>query len=173
MLLLPVTSDRFGDHQVGCGGNADRIYRHDSLRDALFSAAQSAALAPRKEKPSLVPGSASRPACRCLSSNMGERSACFSIDVTVVSTLQNRTAVGAASVSCSGYALSVARKRKVATHSEACQWWFHLFLWWSKHWGVGMKRRSIQSLPSVARMVNAWEFHHQTLYTTPFCFGVS
>ena len=40
---------------MGCGGNADRIFRHNSLRDAVFSAAQSAALAPRKEVPSLAP----------------------------------------------------------------------------------------------------------------------
>ena len=39
-----------------------RIHRHDSLRDALFAAAQSAALAPQKEVPALIPGSASRPA---------------------------------------------------------------------------------------------------------------
>ena len=24
--------DPFGDHQVGCGGNGDRIHRHDSLQ---------------------------------------------------------------------------------------------------------------------------------------------
>ena len=30
-----------GDHQVGCGGNGDRIHRHYSIRDALFSAAHS------------------------------------------------------------------------------------------------------------------------------------
>ena len=42
-------ADPLGDHQVGCGGNGDRIHRHDAIRDALFSAAQSAALAPRKE----------------------------------------------------------------------------------------------------------------------------
>lgn len=29
----------FGDHQVRCGGNGDRIHRHDSLKDALYSAA--------------------------------------------------------------------------------------------------------------------------------------
>ena len=29
-----------------------------------------------------------------------------------------------------------------------------------------MKRRSVQSLPSVARRENAWEFHHQTLHDT-------
>ncbi len=40
--------DAYGDHQVGCGGNGDRIHRHDSIRDALFSAAQTAALAPRR-----------------------------------------------------------------------------------------------------------------------------
>ena len=110
-------ADRFGDHQVGCGGNGDRIHRHDSLRDALFSAAQSAALAPRKEMPSLVPGSASRPADVFLPT--WERGQPAALDVTVVSTLQNRTVVRAASVS--GYALSVARERKVAAHSEACQ----------------------------------------------------
>ena len=49
-------------HQVGCGGNSDRIHRHDALCDALFAASQSAALAPRKEVPSLIPGSCSRPA---------------------------------------------------------------------------------------------------------------
>ena len=42
--------DPFGDHQVGCGGYGDRIYRHNALRDVLFSAAQSAALAPRKSQ---------------------------------------------------------------------------------------------------------------------------
>ena len=55
-------ADSFGDHYVGCGGNGDRIHRHDSLRDVLFSAAQSAALTPRKEIPSLIPGTNSRPA---------------------------------------------------------------------------------------------------------------
>ena len=54
--------DSFGDHYVGCGGNEDRIHRHDSLRDVLFSAAQTAALAPRKEIPSLILGTNSRPA---------------------------------------------------------------------------------------------------------------
>ena len=110
-------ANRFGDHQVGCGGNGDRIHRQDSLRDALFSAAQSAALAPRKEMPSLVPGSASRPADVFLPT--WERGQPAALDVAVVSTLQNRTVAGAASVS--GYALSVARARKVAAHSEACQ----------------------------------------------------
>ena len=33
--------DSFGDHYVGCGGDGDRIHHHDSLRDVLFSAAQS------------------------------------------------------------------------------------------------------------------------------------
>ena len=55
-------ADPFGDHHVGCGGNGDRIHRHNSIRDAIFSAAQTAALAPRKELPSLIPGSQARPA---------------------------------------------------------------------------------------------------------------
>ena len=55
-------SDCYGDHQVGCGGNGDRIHRHDFIRDALFSAAQSAALAPRREVPALIPGNCAHPA---------------------------------------------------------------------------------------------------------------
>ena len=51
-----------GDHHATCRGNGDMIRRHDSLRDVLFSAAQSAALAPKKETPSLIPGFSSRPA---------------------------------------------------------------------------------------------------------------
>ena len=39
-------ADTFGDHQVGCGGNGDRVARHDALRNAIFTAAQSAALGP-------------------------------------------------------------------------------------------------------------------------------
>ena len=56
------TADIMGDHQVGCGVNGDRISRHNAIRDVLFIAAQSAALAPSKETPSLVPNSLSRPA---------------------------------------------------------------------------------------------------------------
>ena len=56
------TADPFGDHQVGCGGNGDRITRHNTIRDVVFSAAQSAALAPPKEMPNLIPDSLSRPA---------------------------------------------------------------------------------------------------------------
>ena len=55
-------ADPLADHQMGCGGNGDRINRHDSLRGTLSLAAQSAALALIKEVPSLIPGSSSRPA---------------------------------------------------------------------------------------------------------------
>ena len=86
-------ADPYGDHQVGCGGNNDHIFRHNALRDALFAASQSAALAPRKEVPSPIPGSQSRPAdiflpnwCR------GQPAA---LDVTVISTMQPLTLAGA------------------------------------------------------------------------------
>ena len=50
-----------GDLQVGCRGNGNHIHRYDALRDVLFSAAQSAALAPRKKVLSLIPGTCSCP----------------------------------------------------------------------------------------------------------------
>ena len=87
-------SDAFGDHQVGCGGNGDRIHRHDAIRDVLFSVAQAAALAPRKEVPSLIPGSSSRPADVYLPN--WKRGQPAAIDVTVISTLQQQTQTGAA-----------------------------------------------------------------------------
>ena len=59
--VCQVATNPFGDHHVGCGGNGDRIFRHNALRDVVFSAAQSAALAPRREVPSLIPSSRSRP----------------------------------------------------------------------------------------------------------------
>ena len=89
-------ADPFGDHQVGCGGNGDRIYPHDFLRDALFSAVRSAALAPRRELPSLIPDSHSRLANVFLPSWKGGCPA--ALDVTVISTLQQLTVQGAATV---------------------------------------------------------------------------
>ena len=101
---------------MGCEGNGDRIHRHDSLRDTLFSAAQSAALAPRKEVPSLIPGTSSRPADIFLPNWCRGRPA--ALDVTVISTLQSLTLAGAASTQ--GHALRVGEERKMAAHNEAC-----------------------------------------------------
>ena len=82
-------ADTFGDHQVGCGGNGDRIHRRDSLCDAIFSAAQSAALVPRKEVPSLIPNTQCRPADIYLPN--WKRGLPVALDVTVISTLQSLT----------------------------------------------------------------------------------
>ena len=37
--VCQATADPLRDHQVSCGGNGDRIFRHDSLREVLCSAA--------------------------------------------------------------------------------------------------------------------------------------
>ena len=109
--------DAFGDHSVGCGGNGDRIHRHDSLRDTLFSAAQSAALAPRKEVPSLIPGSRSRPADVYLP--FWKRGQPAAMDVTVISILQRQTLAGASMTQ--GHALTVGEDRKMAAHAATCR----------------------------------------------------
>ena len=115
--ICQVAADPFGDHQVGCGGIGDRILRHDSIRDAVFSAAQSAALAPRKEVPSLIPGTFSRPADIFLPN--WQRGQPAALDVTVISTLQQSTLLGAASTQ--GHALVVGAERKLAAHAVACR----------------------------------------------------
>ena len=55
-------ADPSGDHALACGGNGDRSVRHNALRDVIFSVAQSAALSPRREVPSLLP-LAAQPMC--------------------------------------------------------------------------------------------------------------
>ena len=112
----PDAADSLGDHKIGCGGNGDRIHRHDALRDALFSAAQSAALGPRKETLALIAGSRSRPANIFLPNWCGGRPA--ALDFTVISPLQHLTLAGAASVR--GHALQVAEDRKRAAHHANC-----------------------------------------------------
>ena len=45
--------DPMEDHAVGCGGKSDRIVRHNAFCEVIFSSAQAAGLAPRKEVPVL------------------------------------------------------------------------------------------------------------------------
>ena len=111
------TADPFGDHQVGCGGNGDRITRHNAIRDVVFSAAQSAALAPSKEMPNLIPDSLSRPADVFLPTWSRGRPA--ALDVHVISPLQQQTMGEAASTP--GHALQVGVQRKLASHLSACR----------------------------------------------------
>ena len=110
-------ADPFGDHALACGGNNDRVTRHNAIRDVLFSAAQAAALSPRREVPSLIPESISRPADICLPSwTQGRPTA---LDVTVVSPLTNQHLPQAATVQ--GSALAVAEHRKRVVHFDNCR----------------------------------------------------
>ena len=110
-------ADPYGDHQISCGGNGDRIHRHDSIQDALFSVAQTAALAPRKEVPSLIPDSSNRPADIYLPN--WKRGQPAALDVTVISTMQQLTRQGASNTP--GYALEIGEGRKMAAHAEECR----------------------------------------------------
>ena len=106
-----------GDHQVGCGGNGDRISRHNAVRDVLYTASQSAALAPTREASGVVPNSQSRPADILLPTWRHGRPA--ALDVHVISPLQQSTVHEAASTP--GHALEVGVQRKLATHLPACR----------------------------------------------------
>ena len=110
-------ADPLGDHQVGCGGNTDRIARHNFICDSILSAARAAALAPRREVPSLIPGTRSRPADIFLPNWSGGCPA--ALDVTVISPMQSLTLERAATTP--GYALHIAEERKLAAHAEECR----------------------------------------------------
>ncbi len=111
------TADEFGDHHVGCGGNGDRITRHNAIRDVLFSAAQSAALGPTREATGLIPDSMSRPADILLPTWHGGRPA--ALDVHVISPLQQSIIHEAASTP--GHALQVGIQRKLTAHLQPCR----------------------------------------------------
>ncbi len=102
-------ADAFGDHQVGCGGNSDRISRHNAIRDIVFNAAQSAALGPSKETTSLVESSASCPADVLPNWCHGRPAA---LDLHVISSLKPLTISKAAQTP--GHALEVGVQRKVS-----------------------------------------------------------
>ena len=110
-------ADTFGDHQVGCGRNGDQVARHDALRNAIFTAAQSAALGPRKEAYALIVGTQSRPADVFLPTWSRGRPA--ALDVTVTSPLQALTIQEAFTIAV--HALEVATYRKLATHLSPCR----------------------------------------------------
>ena len=117
-LLCPVCSlpsYEFGDHGIGCGGNRDRIQRHDAVRDVLFAAAQTAALAPRKEVSSLIPNSFSRPADIFLPT--WERGRPAALDVTIISPMQHQILARAATGP--GHAFRVGEK----DINSACSPW--------------------------------------------------
>lgn len=110
-------ADPSGDHALACGGNGDRSVRHNALRDVIFSVAQSAALSPRREVPSLLPDSISRPADVYLPVWSHGRPA--AVDVTVISPLQCQVLPQAASIQ--GHALTVANARKRRVHFDNCR----------------------------------------------------
>ena len=92
------------------------IRRVQDIPSVVFTY-QTAALAPRKELPSLIPGSQARPADIFLPN--WERGHPTALDVTVISTLQPLTLQGAALTS--GHALAVGENRKMAMHASPCQ----------------------------------------------------
>ena len=104
-------ADTMGDH-VGCGGNGDRIFHHNNIRDVLFSAALSAVLSPSKEASGIVPNSCSCPADILLPNwSQGHHA---TLDVSVISLLQQLTMSGTASFP--GHALQVCTQCKLTSH---------------------------------------------------------
>ncbi len=105
------------EHQVGCGGSDDRITRHNSVRDVMFTAAQSAALGPSKEVLGLAASSQTRPADVYLPHWTSGRPA--ALDIHVISPLQEQLVAEAAFTP--GHALQVGVQRKLASNLPSCR----------------------------------------------------
>jgi hypothetical protein len=104
------------DHAILCATDGERIARPDRLRDVLFQATQTAALAPGTERRDLFPYDSDRPAEVYIPMWAEGRDA--ALDVTVTSPLQvtqlHRAAVQA------GAALQAAKSRNLAKSFEKC-----------------------------------------------------
>jgi hypothetical protein len=101
-------SDSLGDHSISCGADGNRKERHDRLRDAVFSTAKAASLAPKKEAPSLIPGRLARPGDIYLPLWRGFKTA---FDITVINPLQK--ALIHRGATSPGHALKVKRDCKL------------------------------------------------------------
>ncbi len=100
----------FGDHQVGCGINSDRISRYNAIRDVIFSAAQSAALGPTREASGLLPDSASCPPEVLLPHWSGGCPAALDIHVITLSE----------AAQTQGHALQISVQRKLTSNLPGC-----------------------------------------------------
>ncbi len=101
-------ADSLGDHQVGCGGNSDRISRHNAIRDVVFNAAQS----PFKRNSTQTPLLALQTSSFLIGSTTA-------LDVHVISPLQSLTLSEAARTQ--GYTLQVGVQRKLASNLPSCR----------------------------------------------------
>ena len=111
------SSDEFGDHAVGCSSEGERIFRHNTLRDALHMTAKQASLSPAKEQSALLPGSAEKPADVYLPGWANGRDA--ALDISVVSPLQQQLIKKAAEEI--GSAAERRNKEQMAKYYNICQ----------------------------------------------------
>ena len=110
-------SDSMGDHALACPRYSDRIARHNQVRDLLYEAAASAALAPVREGRFLLPGTAAKPADILIPRWVDGKDG--ALDVTVTSPLCQTNMARAAAEA--GSALRSAYERKVQGAAAACQ----------------------------------------------------
>ena len=105
-----------GDHSIVCGRRGELIARHNHLRNAIFMAAQSAQLGPRKEEQALIPSRNSKPADVFIPHWTGGRNTAY--DVTVVHPLTGPRLP--LSASKPGQTLETAFTNKCRQTLEAC-----------------------------------------------------
>ena len=116
-VACPAISETSGDHAVSCGLGGERTYRHDAIRDCLFSTCVQACLGPTREDRALIPGRQARPADVYLPSWSGGLDS--ALDITVINPLQQALLNGSAANP--GHALQVAFDRKMSKHGEDCR----------------------------------------------------
>ena len=110
-------ADTMGIHSLNCSLGSDRIACHHHLRNAIFDAAQMAALAPLKEPLDLISGHGGiRPADVFIPQWTNGKGTC--LDITVTNPLQDATYVQCAEAG--DYVVNKAYKDKVKKFEALC-----------------------------------------------------
>ena len=106
-----------GVHSLNCSLGSDRIARHHHLRNAIFDAAQMAALAPLKEPLHLISGhKGMRPADVFIPQWSNGKGSC--LDITVINPLQDKTIAQCAAAG--DHAVNKAYDDKVTKFGALC-----------------------------------------------------
>ena len=133
-VACPAISETSGDHAVSCGWGGEGTYRHDAIRDCLFSTCVQACLGPTREGRALIPGRQARPADIYLPSWSGGLDT--ALDITVINLLQQTLLDRSAANP--GHALQVAFNRKMSKQDGLQDGWYCLHATATGHtWSLG------------------------------------
>ena len=144
-------ADKFGDHHVGCGGNADNISAQLPARCSFFS---STICCPSALQGSTLPSSQVPSISLLMSiSPVGREAAQLH---WILLSFQQCSSPLCSAANNQGHALLVAESRKLATHAPACQIAGISFISFAIESLGGLSDATNKTISSIGRLIGQW-----------------